>query len=266
MKPEEEYIEVNKASWNKRTAAHLTSDFYDVDGFLNGRNPLNDIELNLLGDIKGKSILHLQCHFGQDTIQFSKMGAQATGVDLSDAAINAGVDLAKKLNQDTKFICCDLFDLPNHLHQKFDVVFTSYGTIGWLPDIEKWGALVSRYLKKGGQFIMADFHPTLWMFDDDFKKVHYNYFKADAIVETNQGTYADREADFEKTSISWNHSMSSIITALINNGLQIEKMQEFDYSPYDCFSGTIKVAERKYRIENMGNKLPMVYAIAAKKI
>jgi len=134
MNTENNYIEVNRNSWNNRTESHLKSEFYDLEGFLNGKNSLNEIELNLLGDIKGKTILHLQCHFGQDTISLSRLGAEVTGIDLSDKAIESAKQIAKNTTSNVKFICCDIYDLPNHLKEKFDVVFTSYGTIGWLPD------------------------------------------------------------------------------------------------------------------------------------
>lgn len=172
----ENYLEINKNSWNSKVDTHLKSDFYFVDEFLNGRTSLNSIELELLGDIKDKSILHLQCHFGQDSISLSRMGAKVTGIDLSDKAIEAAKDLVKKTGTDTQFICTDLYNLPNVLDRKFDVVFTSYGTIGWLPDLNKWAKIISHFLKPNGKFIMAEFHPVVWMFDDDFEVVKYNYF------------------------------------------------------------------------------------------
>ena len=132
------YIEINKNSWNKRTAVHLKSEFYDQEKFLKGQSSLNDIELNLLGNIEGKSILHLQCHFGQDSISLSRLGAKVSGVDLSDKAIEAARQIAKETNENTNFICCDIYDLPKFLNQQFDIVFTSYGTIGWLPHLGKW--------------------------------------------------------------------------------------------------------------------------------
>lgn len=141
------YIEINKQSWNNRVDAHLKSEFYDVTGFLNGNSSLNSIELELLGDVKGKSILHLQCHFGQDSISLARLGAKVTSVDLSDKAIENGKTLAKQTSADVNFICCDVYDLPHHLTEQFDMVFTSYGTIGWLPDLDKWASLISRYLK-----------------------------------------------------------------------------------------------------------------------
>jgi ubiquinone/menaquinone biosynthesis C-methylase UbiE len=181
----EDYIEINKKTWNNKTEVHVTSDFYDNESFLHGKSTLKDIELNLLGDISGKKILHLQCHFGQDTMTFSRMGAQATGVDLSDKAIEKAKEFNAQLGLDAQFICCDLYDLPNHLDEQFDIVFTSYGTIGWLPDLDKWSKVASQFLKPGGRFIMAEFHPVVWMFDNDFKEVFYNYFNVTPIIETD---------------------------------------------------------------------------------
>ena len=184
MKSEHNYIEINKQSWNKKTSTHLTSDFYDVEGFLNGNSSLNEIELELLGDVKGKSILHLQCHFGQDTISLGRLGARTTGIDLSDKAIESAIELAEKAGIEASFICCDIYDLPNHLNEQFDIVYTSYGTLGWLPDIDKWAKIVSRYLKPDGKFVFVEFHPVVWMFDDDFQEINYNYYNSEAIIET----------------------------------------------------------------------------------
>ncbi|MFK7786603.1 MAG: class I SAM-dependent methyltransferase, partial [Crocinitomicaceae bacterium] len=164
----EDYLEKNKLSWNRRTEVHVDSEFYDNESFINGRSSLNSIELELLGDLAGKKILHLQCHFGQDTISLSRMGAEVVGIDLSDEAIRTAQKLATKTGQSTKFVCCDVYDLPNHLTEKFDIVFTSYGTIGWLPDLDKWANVVQHFLRPGGEFIFAEFHPVVWMFDDDF--------------------------------------------------------------------------------------------------
>lgn len=127
-------LETNRKSWNAKVELHLKSDFYFVDEFLKGKTSLNSIELELLGDLSGKSILHLQCHFGQDSISLSRLGAQVTGIDLSDKAIEAAKDLTRKAETDTEFVCTDLYSLPNILNRKFDRVFTSYGTIGRLPD------------------------------------------------------------------------------------------------------------------------------------
>lgn len=261
-----DYLEKNRDSWNKRTAVHLESDFYKNEAFLKGEfNPLDDIVMNLLGDIKGKTILHLQCHFGQDTLQMARMGAQTTGVDLSDKAIEAARKINDQLGLGSKFICCDIYDLPNHLDEQFDMVFASYGTIGWLPDINKWASIVSRYLKPGGQFIFAEFHPVVWMFDDDFSKVAYKYSNSDPIVETEQGTYTDGGEKLETECVSWNHSLSEVITSLLKQGVELADFQEYDYSPYECFRHVEKVGDRMYRIKHIGDKMPMVYSLVGRK-
>lgn len=259
------YIEINKKSWNNRTDSHLKSDFYDLDGFIAGKSSLNQIELELLGDIKGKNILHLQCHFGQDTISLSRLNAKVTGIDLSDKAINNAVELSKKMDSDTSFICCDIYDLPNHLNEEFDIVFASYGTIGWLPDLDKWATIVSNFLKPSGKFVFVEFHPVVWMFDDNFEKIGYNYFNSGAITETENGTYADREAKISQEYVMWNHGISEVVNNLIKNGLEIESLNEYDYSPYNCFNQTIEFEPKKFRIKHLENKIPMVYSIVAKK-
>ena len=265
MNPEKNYIEINRESWNNRTDAHLESEFYDLEGFKNGNTSLNDIELDLLGDIKGKSILHLQCHFGQDSISLSRLGAEVTGVDLSDKAIQSAKKLAKETNTDTTFICSDIYDLPNHLEKEFDIVFTSYGTIGWLPDLDKWAKVVSIFLKPNGKFVFVEFHPVVWMFDDNFENIAYRYFNSGAIVEIESGTYADKNADITQDYVMWNHGFSEVLNSLITNGLEINSLDEYDYSPYNCFNKTIEIAPKKFRIEHLGDKIPMVYSVLATK-
>ncbi len=265
MKTDINYIEINRASWNKRTDYHLQSEFYDLEGFMNGKSSLNDIELSLLGDIKGKHILHLQCHFGQDSMSLARMGAHVVGVDLSDKAIESAQNIAEKLGIDSQFICCDIFDLPQYLNQKFDIVFTSYGVIGWLPDLDKWAKVIHDFLKPQGQLVFVEFHPVVWMFDDDFENVKYRYFNSGPIIETESGTYADKDANIEIQSVNWNHGLSEVVSNLLKNSLELLALEEYDYSPYNCFRHTVEVAPKKYRIEHMENNLPMVYSVLAKK-
>lgn len=259
------YIELNRNAWNNKVESHVNSDFYNMKGFLAGETSLNSIELEMLGDIEGKSVLHLQCHFGQDTLSLARMGAEVTGVDLSDVGIEKAKQLNQDLGLDAKFICCDIYDLPNHLEEKYDIVFTTYGTIGWFPDLDKWAALISRYLKPEGKFIFVDFHPFVWMYDSDFTKFEYSYFKKEAIVETETGTYADKEAELTQTTVGWNHGISEVVNSLIKNGIQISALDEYDYSPYNCFKNMVEFEPKKYRIINFEDKLPLVYSIEGLK-
>lgn len=259
------YININKQTWNNKTDVHIDSDFYDVAGFLDGKSSLNTIELKLLGDIKDKKILHLQCHFGQDSLSLARLGAKVTGIDLSDKAIDKAKELNSKLGLDVQFICCDIYDTPKHLNEKFDIVFTSYGTIGWFPDLDKWAKVVSHFLKPKGKFIFADFHPVVWMFDNDFKEVFYNYFNIKPIIEDESGTYADRYAEIEAKTVTWNHPISEVLTALIVNDLEINTFNEYDYSPYNCFNETEEFEKGKFRIKHLENKIPMIYSLLASK-
>jgi SAM-dependent methyltransferase len=260
------YKDVNKQTWNNKVDIHVASDFYNVSDFLKGKNSVPQIDLDLLGDIKGKKILHLQCHFGQDTLSLERLGAKCTGVDLSDKAIEKAKQLNNELNLDAKFICCDVYETPNHIDEKFDIVYTSYGTIGWLPDLDKWAKVISHFLKPNGKLVFVEFHPVVWMFDDDFTKIEHHYHNEKPILEEYTGTYADQNADIKTDYISWNHSLSGVFQSLMNNGLQIEHFEEYDYSNYNCFNETIEFESNKFRIKHLENKIPMMFSLIGRKI
>lgn len=266
MKNYNKYFEANKKIWNKRVDINFNSDFYSNEEFRKTKNSLNSIELNELGDISGKRILHLQCHFGQDTLSLASLGAIVTGVDFSEEAIQKAKELSNELDIQANFICSNIFDLKENLNEKFDIVFTSYGAIGWLPDINKWANIVSHFLKPDGEFIIAEFHPYVWMLDSKFEKIYYSYFhKDEPIEETIKGTYADQDANIEMIEYGWNHSLSEVITALINNNLIIEVFKEFSYSPYNCFPNMGKISKGKFEFKKFPSVLPLVYSLKAKK-
>jgi hypothetical protein len=125
----------------------------------------------------------------------------------------------------------------------------------------RWGDIVSHFLKPQGIFVMADFHPVIWMYNDNWTKIIYDYFKGDPIVEENEGTYAGSNDLVTEKNISWNHSLSELIQALLHNGIRIDAFQEFDYSPYPCFGEMEKVADKMYRLKEIKPRIPMVYAI-----
>ena len=160
-----DYFKTNKATWNEKVTVHAQSNMYDLEAFKNGKPSLMPYELEALGDVNGKSLLHLQCHFGQDTLSWSRLGAKCVGVDLSDEGINLARKLNNELNLDAKFACCNVLDTSKIIKETFDIVFTSYGVIGWLPDLKPWGKMIFEKLNKGGTFFMAEFHPIVWMHD-----------------------------------------------------------------------------------------------------
>jgi len=184
-----EYFKVNKDTWDKKVSIHTKSEFYDVEGFVNGKTSLNKYELEELGNVNGKSLLHLQCHFGQDTLSWSRLGATCTGIDLSSEGIKQAKLLNDKLGLNATFIESNLYDVPKNVIGKFDIVFASYGVIGWLPDLKTWGEIIASKLKTGGVFYLIEFHPIVWMFDflQTPPKLTYPYLQSGAIYEEYKG-------------------------------------------------------------------------------
>jgi 2-polyprenyl-3-methyl-5-hydroxy-6-metoxy-1,4-benzoquinol methylase len=259
------YIDINRALWNEKTRHHLASDFYDVKGFLEGNTSLKFIELELLGDVKGKSILHLQCHFGQDTLSLARMGAKVTGMDFSEDAIQAARDLATQAGIEAEFICCNVYDLPQHLNKQYDIVYTSYGVLGWLPDMQAWAKVAAQFVKPGGTLLLVEFHPVVWMYSNDFTTVQYSYFNKEAIVETLSGTYADKNAPMTATEVGWNHDLGEVLQSLLNAGLTIRQFSEYEHSPYNVFKNMTEAEPAKYYVGGFEGKLPLVYAVKAIK-
>jgi 2-polyprenyl-3-methyl-5-hydroxy-6-metoxy-1,4-benzoquinol methylase len=159
------YFETNRNTWNQKVSVHAKSDFYAMEAFRAGATSLKPYELKAMGNVEGKSLLHLQCHFGQDTLSWSRMGAKCTGVDLSDEGIKLAKSLNEELQLDATFLRCNVLETSRFIKEQFDIVFTSYGVIGWLPDLKPWGRMIYERLRPGGVFYMVEFHPILWMFD-----------------------------------------------------------------------------------------------------
>lgn len=261
----EGFFEANRRLWNARTSVHAESEFYRVEQFKKGNTSLNSIELNGVGDVQGKALLHLQCHFGMDTLSWARRGAIATGADISDESITLAESLNDEMQLNAKFVRSNIYDLKENLNGEFDIVFTSYGTVGWLPDLDKWADIVAHFLKPGGMFYIVDFHPVMWMFDDLFEDIIYSYFNKGVIRTEIPGTYADRDAEIFSVEYGWNHSLSEIIGSLLKHGLKVTAFNEYDHSPFNCFRNMAKGDDGNYRIKKFSGKLPMVFELACVK-
>ena len=261
----EDYFEVNRQTWNEKVKIHSKSDMYDLDAFKNGKSSLMSYELNALGNVQGKSLLHLQCHFGQDTLSWSRAGAKCVGVDLSDEGIAMAKALNDELQLDADFVRCNVLDTSEFVNETFDIVFTSYGVIGWLPDLKPWGQMIAERLKKGGTFYMAEFHPIVWMFDylEGKQIMKYGYMQDDAIYEEYEGTYANQDSKMTSKEYGWNHGLSEVVNALIEAGLKIDYLNEYDESPYNVLPDLLETKSGNY-VTN--DKLyPLIFEIKATK-
>ncbi|MAP54262.1 class I SAM-dependent methyltransferase [Altibacter sp.] len=258
-------FDINKETWNKKVAVHAASEFYDVEAFLKGKCSLNEYEVAALGDVSGASLLHLQCHFGQDSLSWARRGAQVTGVDISEKAIEFAQQLNESLSLNANFVCCNVLDTSQFVSEIFDVVFTSYGVIGWLPDLQPWARMIAERLRPGGVFYMIEFHPIAWMFDYTQSPpiMRYGYHQKDVIYEEYQGTYANMEAPILSKEYSWNHALGEVVSALTGAGLRIDSLHEHDASPYAIFPKLQKNKDGMYELEN--KLYPLVFEVHATK-
>jgi SAM-dependent methyltransferase len=263
------FMNANRALWNRRVEFHRDSELYGVAEWKRGADSLNSYELELLGDVGGKDLLHLQCHFGQDTLSLARRGARVTGVDFAGDAITLARSLATELGLDAQFVEANVYDLATESSplrgRTFDLVFASYGVIGWLPDLAPWGRIIANALKPGGRFVFVEFHPIVWMFDDDFTGMRYSYFRRAVIATQQSGSYAAPGAPIHATEYGWNHSLSEVLTALLDAGLVLESFREHEDSPYSCFSGMVEHSPGRYRIAKLDDVAPLVYSLAARK-
>jgi SAM-dependent methyltransferase len=233
----------NLALWNHWTRVHEKSTFYDVEGFKAGATSLWPLEREELGPTihEGTTLLHLQCHFGLDTLSWARLGAHVVGLDFSEEAVALARRLAGEvgLSDRAEFICADLYAADDHLgDRRFDVVFVSWGAIEWLPDLDRWAAIIARHLQPGGIFYMAELHPFATALDEvpgeHDVQVKYRLLPAPDTpdVDPVEGSYADRDADTTGlTAYGWHHSFAEIIGALTGAGLRVDHLHEFPTSP-----------------------------------
>jgi SAM-dependent methyltransferase len=270
----DEQIGDNLKTWEAWTQIHVGSDFYDVTSFRDGRRPIRvrDYEIAEMGPVAGKSLLHLQCHFGLDTLSWGRLGARVTGADFSPAAIAAARELATDVGAEAEFVVSDLYELPRNLDRQFDVVYTSRGVIGWLPDIRRWGQVVGHFVKPGGVFYMTEIHPVAQAFDDEDVapgelRLRYPYWEHEPPLTFDvHGSYADRDAPTDGLrEHSWNHGLGEIVTALIDGGLQIEFVHEFDFAEW-AVPFLVEGPDGRWRLppETKGS-LPLFFSIRASK-
>ena len=255
-----EYFAMNRAGWDQRVKAHVESRFYDVDGFLAGATSLREIELAELANVRGKKLLHLQCHFGLDTLSWARRGAICTGVDISPAAIGQARDLAQRAQVDAEFVCSDVYGFVAGSAGPYDIVFTSYGALCWLPDLDRWAAVVASNLAPGGLFYMVEFHPIHDLL------AGYSYFtQAEPDVE-EEGSYTENGAEVVAKLAVWAHPLSSVINALVGAGIRVERLNEFPFSPYNCFEGLVEREPGRYYLSHRGHDVPMVYSLTGRKV
>ncbi|MCC7353168.1 MAG: class I SAM-dependent methyltransferase [Anaerolineae bacterium] len=263
----DEYQKTNLELWNTWTEIHEKSG-YDIEGFRSGKSSLHAIELAELGDVRGKSLLHLQCHFGLDTLSWARMGAIVTSVDFSDKAIALARRLSRELDIPARFVQADIYDLTAVLTGEFDVVFTSYGVLCWLSDLQRWAEIVALYLKPGGIFYIVESHPFSHIFDDatgtTALKIVGPYFASpEAQRWDGEGSYAGPGP--YRVWYEWRHTLGEIITALASAGLKIEYVHEYPYVAWQALPMMVEGEDHYWRLPGQENAIPFMFSIKATK-
>jgi SAM-dependent methyltransferase len=264
----DERLEANRANWDDRTDIHVRSEFYDVEGWLrDGRAP-RPHEAEALGDVAGLRLLHLQCHFGLDTLTWARAGAQVTGLDFSPAAIDAARAIAERagLADRAEFVCSDVYDAATALeHRSFDIVYVSLGALCWLPHVEPWAAQVGALVARGGRFFIHDVHPVAWALADESFMFEHTYFEEEQpFVDDSVATYTDADRPIEQhRSYEWNHSIGEIVTALIRHGLRVEWLVEHDWTVWPRWPWLVEVADGRWVPPPEMGRPPLTFSLLA---
>ncbi|MFU8946430.1 class I SAM-dependent methyltransferase [Mycetocola zhadangensis] len=288
---EGEWLEANRAQWDERVPIHLSSDFYDQSALRRGEGRLTRIdeaELQALfpGEngsfrLDGKRVLHLQCHFGADSLTIAQRGASVVGLDFSAPAVRAARGLAAEvgLSDRARFLIANLYDARHALPEpeSFDVIFITWGTIGWLPDVREWARIIEWFLAPGGTLYFADGHPAAMVFDSDadaatdgrasrFPGFRYPYGSREQVVLDQTDDYADGTAVLTNTRTwEWMHPTSEIVGALIDSGLRIDKLGEHYEVPWRMFPELVSTGDGMFGWPDGTPWLPLALEIIASK-
>lgn len=267
----EDWRQANRAGWDARVALHVRDETgtYNVTAVLGGRDSLHPIEAAEIGDVTGKRVAHLQCHFGLDTISLARRGAAVTGLDFSPAAIAAARDLAARAGLPATFVEADVYEARKRLDGPFDLVYTTWGTICWLPDIRRWGEVVASLLAPGGAVYLADTHPSALVLDERGGRIEPTYVwrtppdQPERFVESDSYT-GDRFPE-PNVSFCWLHPISDILGSLLNAGLRLAFLHEHETLPYKLFPSMVPAGRGLYRLADGVVPFPLSFSLRAQR-
>lgn len=268
-------VTANLHLWEGWAEIHLGGDFYDVEGFIEHpeMRPFDRVTRGVVGDVSGARVLHLQCHVGIDTLRFLLMGSrEVVGVDFSPRALEGARMIAERMgfSDRARFVQSDVTALPDSVEpDSFDIVFSSYGAIEWLPDLEPWADMIASRLAPGGVFHLIDSHPFAAIFDDEDPDrrltVKYRYFGGKANHWPVQGSYADPDADFTADSYFWIHPLSEIVSVLAARGLVIESLREYPLVAWQALDFMVEAGEGLWELPPEIGDIPLMFSVSARK-
>jgi 2-polyprenyl-3-methyl-5-hydroxy-6-metoxy-1,4-benzoquinol methylase len=268
-----DYVEMNRRNWDERAAIHArdTTGDYMLDRFRAGEDALHAIEATELGDITGKRVLHLQCHIGQDTLCLARRGATVTGLDFSSAALNVARRLSDQTGLKADFVEGTVDQAPDLTPGPFDLVFTTWGTICWLPDVKKWARVIASVLAPDGELYFADAHPgfnVLEQYAGKFAPTYDFQTPPDQPLRlVDETTYTgDPTIMSHQSTRQWIHSLSAVLGGLIDAGLTIMMFREHEVLPWRGLTSLVPASERMWRLPDGVPRMPLSYSVRAKKV
>lgn len=265
---DQHWLDANRAAWDERVPIHVDSAFYDNDSFRAGRIALRPFEIAEVGPVAGRSLVHLQCHFGQDTLSWARMGAHVTGVDFSAAGVAAARALAVEIGVEATFVEANVYDAVQALGgRQFDIVYTGLGALVWLPDITRWAEVVAALIRPGGFVYLAEFHPVADIFADDRLVADHDYFtRPGGTRYDDPGTYVDWDAPTRhNVNYEWSHPIGAVVSALIDAGLVIELLHEHDHTLFERWPFLERHDDGTYRLPAGMPRLPLMYSLRARR-
>jgi SAM-dependent methyltransferase len=263
--------DLNRRWWDERATLHGQDEFYDTAGFLAGQSTLYRLDHELVGDVTGRSLIHLQCHTGMDTLSWLRAGASSvTGVDFSDVAVAKARETAQRvgLAERATFVQSDVLAVPNALHGQFDICYASRGVLGWIEDVEGWMRTAAAVLRPGGHLTLTDMHPLYLMADSvDPLRLDFPYANDGPRTFTEAGSYAAPDAaTVHNTTVQFAHSLGEIVTAAVHAALQIEHLEEHVEAETDGGRGLLPRGEdglMRWRVDT--ELLPILFSLRARK-
>ncbi|MDT0345409.1 class I SAM-dependent methyltransferase [Streptomyces litchfieldiae] len=262
----DDWLRHNRENWDDRVGVHAASEFYDLPGFRAGADHLRPFEPEELGEVAGRSLLHLQCHMGQDTLSWARRGAAVTGLDFSAEAVATARALAADIGlaDRARFVVSDVYEAATALAgERFDIVYTGLGALVWLPDLPRWARVAASLLAPGGVLYLVEFHPFTELLGDDGTSVERDYFDREGQVYDFPYTYTGGPALTKTKQVQWHHTLGDIVTALAGAGLRVERLAEHATTMWPRFPVLERVSAREYRYPAGRPRVPLMFSIRA---
>ncbi|WP_431043057.1 class I SAM-dependent methyltransferase [Streptomyces sp. P1-3] len=270
--PPDDWRDANRAMWDERVPIHVASDFYDLDAFRRGEDSLRDFELAEVGDVSGRALLHLQCHFGLDTLSWARHGAaHVVGLDFSEPAVETARELAAEVGlgpDRASFVAADVYDAAEAVpDSSYDIVYTGGGALCWLPDIDRWAETAAHLVAPGGFLYLAEFHPFTDVLDyETASGVAHDYFSREPWIDETPGTYTDFDAaTVNNRNVQWQHPLGDVVSALAAAGLRIEFLHEHDMTLFQRFESLRRGDDGYFRLPADRPRVPLMYSLKASR-